>query len=196
MTRWALISDEHSQTRIDCVLDMIRRLQEQGVSIGGFVQRRLEKTDGPGGFELTRLSQGHERVTLAQKPAVGGVAVDDAACDYVFESTAFECALTWIEEDARRCDLVVLDVISKMETYGHGHARSLRRALELAAAKVVLIGARASELNAIVDEFQLDLDAVVSYLELPVSNADRDRFVREVAEACRTKGERRRSSVA
>ena len=55
-----------------------------------------------------------------------------------------------------RYDLLVLDVISKMETYGHGHAASLKAALETAGAKIVLIGVRASQLDAIVNAFALD----------------------------------------
>jgi nucleoside-triphosphatase THEP1 len=182
MTRWALISDEQTQTRTACISEMVARLRRARVSVGGFIQRR---TDDDKGFELVHLLDDRECIALAQKPAISGVLVDDAACDYVFEEAAFRTARHWIEEDSRTCDLIVLDVISKMETYGHGHGASLKAALALAADKVVLIGVRASQLDAIVSVFALDLDSVVSWLELPVSATDRERFVHDVALACR-----------
>jgi len=178
MTRWALISDESTRSRTACLLDVVRRLRDRGVSVGGFFQRR---TDDDKGFEVIRLSDERDRVTLAQKPVKNGIVVDDAACDYVFEETAFTTARGWVEEDAKRCDLLVLDVISKMETYGHGHAESLKTALATAGDRVVLIGVRASQLNAIINAFDLDVDSVVTYLELPVPAADHERFVEELA---------------
>jgi len=180
MSRWALISDEHTQARVECILDVARELRARGVSVGGFIQQRSAPGEGPGGFELVRLAKPGERAVLAQKPAKDGVAVDDAACDYLFDDVAFKRALEWIREDAQSCELLVLDVISKMESYGHGHARSLRTALE--SGRVVLLGVRASELSAVVDEFQLDTDSVVSWLELPVTEAERSRFVRKLAD--------------
>lgn len=179
MVRWALISEEHSEPRLACVVEVVARLRRAGVSVGGFVQRRFRRDDQHG-FELLRISGESERVELARKPATSSAGSNaEVTCDYDYEDAAFRRAHTWIEEDARRCDCLVLDVISKMERYGRGHAGSLR--LALTAGKLVILSVRSSQLAEIVDEFALDVDEVVAWLELPVSEADKEKFVSQVA---------------
>lgn len=189
MVRWALISEEHSEPRLACTLETVARLRRAGVSVSGFVQRRFRR-DGQHGFELLRISGGDERVEggrieLAKKPATSSAEV---TCDYDYEDGAFRRARSWIEEDARLCDCLVLDVISKMERYGRGHAGSLR--LALASGKLVILCVRSSQLAEIVDEFALDVDQVVAWLELPVSEADKESFVTQVARTVAVAGAR------
>ena len=189
MARWALIAEEDGTTRTRCARAVATQLVRAGYRVGGFVQLRRDDGDECSKVFLERLATGEELLLASRGPGTQVLPDGTTGC-HAFSTDAFVVARTWLLEDARHCEVLVLDAISKLETLGRGHAEALRHALGLGREKILLVCARASLLFEIVETFGL-LDAedlLVAHLEAPLDEPSTQHFARTLEAAIHRTG--------
>jgi len=179
MAHWAIITAEDGATATGCALAVIDALRGRGVRVGGFVQSRSREESGDRREEIVHL-QGGERAELATSKLTPKEAAE--GCSMAFRAESFELARRWLEEDAPRSQVLVVDSVAKLEAAGEGHGPALLWALRLPEPLVVLFCARAGHLSQIVERFGLG-EEMLAGLELPASDEARDELVRALAGA-------------
>ncbi len=179
MARWAVITAGEGATATECAHGVIDALRGRGVRVGGFVQSRSVEEEGHRREEIVHL-QGGERVELATSKLTPKEAAE--GCSMAFRAESFALARRWLEEDALRSQVLVVDSIAKLEAAGEGHGPALKWALRLPDPVVVLFCARAGHLSQIFERFGLG-EEMLAGLELPASGEAREQFVRALAGA-------------
>ena len=132
---YALVTGPRGFRRSEAMRELAGRLAGAGVSLGGFLQRPR----GPDGsaIELVRASTG-EAVPLAAPAPAQAKAGEVAACSFAFDPATFARAARWLEEDASRARVLLLDGFGKLELGGGGHRPAVVRALALGRSVCVL----------------------------------------------------------
>lgn len=175
MIRWALVTGNKGDDKPARLRKVIERLEARGLSVGGVVQQPLDDQDGRSGY-VARELRGEGRVALARKARASdeGDPRSQLVCSFAFDAESLARVRGWVERDARTCDVVVIDEVSKLEVSGGGHHDSVLAAL--AGPALVLLCVRADQLFAVMERF--GLDEPLAALE---SGGDRDAFVQNVA---------------
>jgi nucleoside-triphosphatase THEP1 len=162
--RWALVAGRRGTGRIERLEAAIEALRARGLVVGGVVQRARDDAAGKhAGYDALALADGRS-VTLA-RPSTSRDTADptgrELICSYAFDTAAFGEARAWVERDAARSDVVVVDEVSKLEVGRGGHHGAIEAAL--AGHAVVLLSVREEQLFAVMDRF--GLEAPVAALE-------------------------------
>ncbi len=177
-TRWILIAGPKRTDRSGNALELMKRLRDSGVSVGGFVQLKRHDATGRGGIELLRLRTG-ERRQLARDTSPSLGSSDEVVCSMKFFPQVFDEARLWVETDEKESDLLVIGDISKLEVSGDGHHKSLTYALCSEKLEAVVMCARADQLFYIVEKYELEDDGI-AWLELPANRQEREAFFEKV----------------
>jgi len=173
MARWALISGETGDENTAYAAKVVARLEAEGVRCGGFLQSKGFDAEGRKRHDLVHIGGG-ERTLLVVVPD------DEHFCSMALPGTGFDAARRWIEEDASRAEVLVLDRIGKVEVNGRGHCAAVVEALRMES-NVILLCASAYRLFYVVEKFGLREEDLVAALELPVGDDELDAFVRDIA---------------
>ncbi len=175
--RWALVTRPHPGPASQAA-SLAAALASRGLDVRGFVQQPGED----GAQELVRLGA-DERVSLALRGAKERPGLEPF-CGFSFATAAFERARAWVASDVGRCDVLVLDEVSKLEVAGRGHHDALRLALEAASPEGALVVAcvRADQLGAMLERFSPGEPLLA--LEAPLSAEGIDAFADAVHRRC------------
>lgn len=185
MKQWALLVGKRTSGKTLLAGETARALSERGIRVGGFLQEPCEEEGVRVGYVLRRIAGG-EAVPLARRSSTPRGPEEESFCSFVFDRRAFAVARAWVEEDLGRCDAVILDEVSKLETAGGGHHDAIARCLETDA--VAVLAVRAEELFAVMERFGLDepvavletdrRDRLPEFVEAVAAAAARRRFQR------------------
>jgi nucleoside-triphosphatase THEP1 len=169
MAGWSAVVGRARSNKYDFVKTLAQRLRASGLTVGGFAQPLVRRSDGePFGWDLENLMTG-QRVTLARPSD------QPHLCSYAFDPTAFETAAGWL---AGRADVVIAEGAGKLEAAGTGHWEAVSRLIADASAPHLVIGIRDTSLAAIA----LTLPDPEAHIQLPAAEAESLEFARAVAE--------------
>jgi len=178
VAHWILIVGPKRSEKTTHALELVSRLRQRGVEVGGFVQVKETSNEGRPRYDLMRLRTG-ERIPLAgERPLAGR---DDSAyfCSLAFQMDSFAVSRKWLEDDASHADVLFVGDVSKLEVVGEGHHATLTWALALEPPKVISICARSEQLFYIVEKLGLEDDGL-AWLELPAVENEKKIFYERV----------------
>lgn len=178
MARWALVTGPKGSKKGGALRAIATELAARGLRVGGFVQES-EGEESPA-IDLLRIADG-ERLTLARTGSASTRDGEEPFCSFIFDNAAFDRAASWLDEEAHRVDVLVVDEVSKLEASKKGHFSAVARALALEPETLVLLAVRSDQLFAATESFHLEDDAVAS-LELPAVERARVEFVTTIAD--------------
>ncbi|MCL2625255.1 MAG: DUF2478 domain-containing protein [Cystobacterineae bacterium] len=182
--RWALISAERGEESTALALSVVERLEAAGIRTAGFTQHKGMGEDEKKYYEMVRLHSDERSLLAVDSVAAKGVN-EELFCSLVFHNDSFATAQRWVEEDAHKAQLLLLDKLGKLEAFGKGHSKLLEQVLGNDGA-LVLLCVRASQLGDFMERFALPEDRMVDALELPVSSEAVEAFVEKLKASCCT----------
>lgn len=150
-------------------LRLAERLAARGLRVGGFFQRAVADDPDRRSYDLVRFADRSEAIALARPGVQRDEAAESCVCSLVFSRAALAKGLAWLRADAAWADVLVIDEISKLEVAGDGHYETVRWALALPPAMLLLLSVRADQLVYAVEKFDL-ADRIRGDLELPASD--------------------------
>jgi nucleoside-triphosphatase THEP1 len=156
MTKWAAVVGARNSGKTATVCSIVDRLVAGGATVGGVVQQPVQEEAERTGYVAHRVG-GQETHVLAWRgpaPPDSRPEARSPFCNFVFDEDGFALAREWIREAVRRCDVVVIDEVSKMEVERRGHHDAVREALNGPA--IVLLSIRGDYLFALMEHYELD----------------------------------------
>ena len=163
-----LVYGPRGSGKTSAVVELGEAISELGIDVGGFYQHATYDELDRRGYDIVRFRDRSVRLLLArpggmEKPGVSAI------CSYSFSQQVLAEGRSWLEHDACRNRVLIIDEISKLEARGEGHADALRWALSLGDDKLLLLSVRADQLFYVVEAFDLG-DRVVGYVESPTTS--------------------------
>jgi nucleoside-triphosphatase THEP1 len=135
---WALVTGAKGGRRSAAMQDVAGRLAAAGVQVGGFLEQMYEEEPGRKRIHLVRVATGEE-LALGRTGDVRDETAQQAVCSLVFDTAVFARARSWVEEDARRAGVLLLDGLGRLELRKQGHHEAIAHALASAALTVLSV---------------------------------------------------------
>jgi nucleoside-triphosphatase THEP1 len=181
---WALVTGAKGGRRSAAMQDLAGRLVAAGVQVGGFIEQLREEEPGRKLIQLVRLATGEQQV-LGRTGEVRDEAAQQAVCSLVFDSAVFTRARGWVEEDAQRARVLLLDGLGRLELRGQGHRPAIMHAL--ASAALTVLSVRDEHLFDAMET--LGLGEPVAFLNTDDGDSARAAFAAQLVQAA-THGQR------
>jgi nucleoside-triphosphatase len=167
--------------------DLLRRLRQRGLQVGGVTQPAILEGDRRAGYQLRDERTGEERPFARRREKR-----DEAELGFSFDADAWPWAATRIARARREADVVVVDELGRLEARGEGHLPSLVEPLEHERARVLILSVRADRARDIEER----LGAFDRQLAVGADAATRETLVDEIVRLCAQSAARAATSSA
>lgn len=171
---WVALVGRREEGRARVASRLVERLREQGVPLGGFLQRPVfaQEVEADVGDANEALAYEAESLRTGEVVRVASHGDDPAICAFRFDAAAFARAADWVLDPAAHVSFVEM---GPLEARGEGHLPAARRAL-LGSARLLVFCIRPHVLASI----GLNLPDPIDGLELPEEEAEFDAFAARV----------------
>jgi nucleoside-triphosphatase THEP1 len=146
----------------ETLLRLVAELRRQTLRVGGFLELPSRSRRGVQGYDLRRVSRS-SRIPLARRVPRARGANPGSYSRFSFRPGAFARAFSWLQQDVRRADVLMIDGISSLEAQGGGHLDALAWACQLREAKVLVVCVRSDQLPTVLQRLGLDASALLQW---------------------------------